>query len=322
MSTSAPDPDVREDLTVTADQARDLVRAALLGYGEAEAELAARALVSAQASGWPEFGLNLLLRDLAGLPSSPPPAPSPNPGAVAVLDGAGLPGPIALARAALLAEQRAQTAGIGAVGVRDATGTGRIGAYLRPLAERGRLALTCAQSRPIVAPYGGQRAVLGTNPVAVACPATPPVVIDFATSTASLAQVRRQAEAGEPLPPAAALDADGLPTQDPASVATLLPEGLLGSLMGLTAEMLAGLLVGGRDFGPDGARGLFVLVLDPAAFGVGDLAKRGTALAQEWAAAGGHVPGASPEPSTCTVAEPIWAALQTAASAQRTGDPA
>lgn len=312
----------------TAD-ARARARAALARFGPDDADLAARAVVAGDASGWPEFGLALLVRELRAHPAPPGSAspgsawtegpstgnaPGTDPvlstGATATLDARHVPGPVALAAAARLAGDRARRQGVGVVAVRHAGGTGRVGAYVRALAEGGLVGVALAHSGPTVAPYGGTAAVVGTNPVAVAVPRTGAdgsLVLDAATSALTLAGVRRHGRDGSPLPEGAALDAAGRPTRDAGEIAAILPAGLLGSLLGLTVEALAGLVTGAR--GDAEGRGLWVLALDPRAFGADDLADRTEHLVRDWSEAGGHVPGSRPDAAEFDVDRDVWDAL-------------
>lgn len=305
-------------LRVSAADALARARAALDPFDPADADLAARAVVAGDASGWPEFGLALLareLRDHDGAPRPPGDAPapsSPSARATARIDAQHVPGPVALAAAIRRAGDLARAHGVGVVTVAHAGGTGRVGAYVRALADDGLVGLALAQSRPTVAPYGGTAPVVGTNPVAVAVPrsgagADRALVVDAATSAVTLARSRRHEQCGTPLPDGVAVDAAGRPTRDAGAVGALLPAGLLGSLLGLTVETLAGLLTGAR--GDAVGRGLWVLALDPAAFGVGDLANRAELLSQDWLRAGGHVPGSRPEADAFDIDPAVWDAL-------------
>ncbi len=99
--------------------------------------------------------------------------------------------------------------------MRHAGGTGRVGAYVRALAEDGLVGVALAQSPATVAPYGGTAPVVGTNPLAVAVPRAGrgrALVVDAATSAVTLADARRRAREGTPLPDGAALGPDGEPT--------------------------------------------------------------------------------------------------------------
>ena len=66
-----------------------------------------------------------------------------------------------------------------------------------------------------VAPYGGTRPVLGTNPIAFALPgAAGPLVLDIGTSAFMATELQLRVRLGQPLPEGVALDRDGQPTRD------------------------------------------------------------------------------------------------------------
>lgn len=70
---------------------------------------------------------------------------------------------------------------------------------------------------PLVAPFGGTQARLGTNHFAAGFPREggEPVMVDFATSTLALGKVRVARNKGELLPPGVVIGADGRPSSDP-----------------------------------------------------------------------------------------------------------
>ena len=131
-------------------------------------------------------------------------------------------------------------------------------------------------------PWGGTDLLLSTNPLAVAIPAGDgtPVVMDFATTVASMGKIRTVAQRGESMPKGWMVARDGTPLTDPARA----PEGLLlpmggykGYALGLVIGLLAGTLNGAAmgedliDYAADVDRaantGQFICALDPAAFG-------------------------------------------------------
>jgi len=75
-------------------------------------------------------------------------------------------GRLAMARAVELASAE----GIGLVAVRRSLHYGAAGYYCALAADAGYLGFTCSNAFPKVAPFGGTRAVLGTNPLAFGCP--------------------------------------------------------------------------------------------------------------------------------------------------------
>ena len=162
-------------------------------------------------------------------------------------------GRLGMARAIELAGAQ----GIGFVAVRRSLHYGAAGYYCALAAEAGYLGFTCSNAFPKVAPFGGTRAVLGTNPLAFGCPTPsgPPLLVDLATSTLAGSDVRTVEGARGRLPAGSALDSSGKPTDDPKAAASgcLLPAaGPKGFGLALMVELLSGVLTGAgvaRDVG-------------------------------------------------------------------------
>lgn len=104
------------------------------------------------------------------------------------------------------------------------------GGYVIEAAKRGYIAYTnCTSTLAEVVPFMGKTPTLGTNPHSWGYPTTDilgfPICIDWATSTVAMGRVQQLKREGKPIPPNAAVDADGIPTTDPDKVAALLPFG-------------------------------------------------------------------------------------------------
>jgi len=104
------------------------------------------------------------------------------------------------------------------------------GGYVMDAAKRGYIAYTnCTAALAEVVPFGGKFPTLGTNPHSWGFPTQDacgfPIVIDWATSTVAMGRVQQFKREGQQLPPEAAVDQEGNPTQDPNAVAALLPFG-------------------------------------------------------------------------------------------------
>lgn len=86
-------------------------------------------------------------------------------------------------------------------------------------------------------------AAIGRNPLAFAMgQGDDRIVIDLASASATMADIRNARATGVELPAGNALDHAGRPTTVAADVAALLPrDGNVGSLLGLIVELLAGL---------------------------------------------------------------------------------
>lgn len=259
-----------------------------LGGGNA-ARLAALALVEADMIGQPRFGLDMLGE---WAPDARPLPMADVPRAVSWLECTGGFAPLAVADATLRLAPLARQFGVAAMFLRGVRGFGRLAPFVRHLADEGLVAMAGAEGPPFVAPWQGKRAVIGTNPFALAVgQGADRVVIDMASSATTMAALRSARASGTPLPDGIALDSAGAPTRLAAEVAALLPRGgQLGSLLGLVVELLAGIAGGGR--GDAQGRGVFLLAIDPAQDGgMADWPARLAALRGDWAAAGGYWPG-------------------------------
>ena len=68
--------------------------------------------------------------------------------------------------------------------------SGRGAYYVEMIAKHGLVAIHTASSSPLVAPPGGIRPALGTNPIAIAVPSSRgPIVLDIGTSAYMMTEV-------------------------------------------------------------------------------------------------------------------------------------
>jgi len=120
------------------------------------------------------------------------------------------------------------------------------------IARADLVAIHTASSGGAVAPYGGTRPVLGTNPIAFAIPgAEGPLVLDMGTSAFMATELQLRARLGQELPEGVAIDRDGRPTRDAneARQGALLPfGGHKGFGLGLIVQAFG--LLGGAAFPP------------------------------------------------------------------------
>ncbi|CAH1688614.1 Ldh family oxidoreductase [Hyphomicrobiales bacterium] len=252
------------------------------------ADLAAAALVEADALGQPQFGIAMLDEWTSKTQEVEAWADQ---GPLRWRDCAALFAPLAVAHAALDIEVAARQHGVAAFFLRGVKGFGRLAPFVRRLADAGLVGIAGAEGPPFVAPYGGRSPVIGTNPLAFAIgQGDDRIVVDLATASMTMADVRGARAAGRNLPPGKALDHTGLPTTVAADVAALLPrDGKAGSLLGLIVELLAG--IAGQGRGDSRGRGVFLIAVDPDAGGdAGHWRDLLASLKADWTDSGGHWP--------------------------------
>ena len=150
------------------------------------------------------------------------------------------------------------------------------------LAQAGMVALFFANAPAAMAPWGGKRALFGTDPIAFACPLPDhaPIVVDMSLSKVARGHILAAIQKGEPIPEGWALDADGKPTTDAkaALAGTMVPLGdAKGTALALMVELLAAGLTGANfaheasSFldaeGPPPGTGQLIIAIDASAFG-------------------------------------------------------
>lgn len=213
--------------------------------------------------------------------------------------------PLAFERGAPLLARKARRFGIAAMAINDCVHFSALWPEVEALAELGVAALAMCPSNAYVAPAGGVRKLLGTNPLAFAWPATGgnPYVFDFATSVVARGEVELYRLDGKPLPDGWGIDPAGQPTRDPAAAldgALLTFGGYKGSAISTMIEILAGVWIGdlisvessaldqGRLLAP--RHGELIIALSPDAFGAADPSAHTRRLLDEFEAQGARLP--------------------------------
>ncbi|HTI79340.1 MAG TPA: Ldh family oxidoreductase [Acetobacteraceae bacterium] len=149
-------------------------------------------------------------------------------GPTALLDGGNNTGMVAAYRASEATIARAQAHGLAIVCMGNTWMTGRSAHYCEMIARAGLVAIHTVAAPPGVAPFGGARAALGTNPIAIGFPTeSDPLVIDMGTSAFMATDLQFRARMGTPIPEGVALGPNGAPTTNAALArqGTLLPFG-------------------------------------------------------------------------------------------------
>lgn len=172
--------------------------------------------------------------------------------------------------------------GIASLAIGNSYNCGVLGHHVERLAEQGLIGFGCANTPAAIAPWGGSRALFGTNPLAFAVPrgAGEALVIDQSSSVVARGEVMLRAQQGEEVPAGWALDARGEPTRDAkaALAGSMLPfGGYKGAAIALMVEVLAAALTGANfsfaaasfansEGGPP-RTGQWFMAIDPATLG-------------------------------------------------------
>ncbi len=282
----------REPKRYSAAQLDSFVRQVLakLGVPDEDAGFAADALVHADLLGVDTHGV----RRLEGHPGFLPglerglinPAPHVHAiretAATVLLDGDKGLGGVVATRAMRLAIKKAGTAGIGAVAVMNTHHLGIACHYAMMALDHGMIGIVTNNAYPQMAPAGGAKASLGTNPFSIAAPSgdRPAFILDIASSVVSYGRIVLAHEAGTALPDGWLIDKDGEPSTDPSDIESggaLLPLGSrpqMGSYKGtglaIMADVLGGVLSGAgysSIMDPTSwTTGQFMLAIDVEAF--------------------------------------------------------
>jgi len=243
-----------EILSVTEIEA--LVTAALIAADTSEANAAslARAVAQAEREGLASHGLiyvptystHVRCGKVNG--TAKPTLTRPRPSVVRVDAGTGFAHPaIELGFSALI--PAAREAGIACLAISQSYNCGVLGYHVERLAAAGLLGLGFTNAPASIAPAGGTRPLIGTNPFALSVPGPdgPVLTIDQSASVIAKSELLKRVRRGEPIPEGWALDAEGRPTTEPtaAMAGTMAPSGgYKGVGIGLLTEIMAAALTG------------------------------------------------------------------------------
>ena len=262
----------RIKLSVT--EARDLAEGALrgIGYDAGEARIVADHVVDAALCGYEYSGLAKILNipDAAHFKEPRRPIKVLRESSVSLaFDGGNNVGMLALYHAAEATIGKAAAHGVALVSVTDAWMSGRSAYFVEMIAKAGLVAIHTAASGPMVAPPGGAKGVLGTNPLAIAIPSSrEPIVLDIGTSAYMMTELMLRERLGELLPEGVAIGPGGEPTRDPslARRGALLPfGGYKGFGLALMIHALG--LLGGDGPEHDSKPGYLFIAFRPDLFG-------------------------------------------------------
>ncbi|NRB54367.1 MAG: Ldh family oxidoreductase [Salinicola sp.] len=224
------------------------------GFSPAHADAITRSVVAAQRDECHSHGLYRLINcvDAArkgGLdPQAEPVVHDQAPGVVKI-DARGGCSLLSFETGKAHLKEKAERNGVAVLGINHCFHFSALWSEVEALAELGLAALAMNPTHAFVAPTGGSKPLLGTNPFAFAWPrpGRSPYVFDFATSVVARGEIELHRRAGNSIPKGWALNSEGEPTTDPAAAleGAMLPfGGHKGAALSTMIELLAGPLIG------------------------------------------------------------------------------
>lgn len=280
---------------LTEARIETLSRSALMRHGasEMQARALAAGIAAAERDGLKSHGLmylptyceHLTCGKVRGL--AEPRLTQPTAAVVTVDAGNGFAhAAIAMGLPPLIEAARAQ--GIAALAIRNSYNCGTLGYHTERIAQAGLVGLGFTNAPASIAPWGGRKAALGTNPWSLAVPDGQEgarFVIDQSASVIAKSEVIKRARAGEPIPAGWAFDQNGETTTEAGEAlkGTMAPAGgYKGVGSALLVEIFAACLTGanpglaaspfsGTAGGPPGT-GQFFLAVAPDATSAGAFA--------------------------------------------------
>ena len=275
-------------VTVSLDEIESIARQALINHGAADwiAEHVAHAVRTAEANGNLICGLYYLESYCIQLASGrvdgnvEPLITKPRTAVVQANARMGFAQP-AFARGLPEALTLLEDTGVCSLAVSHAHTCTSLGYFTEQIAQAGAIGIGFTNASAVVSPPGGNKAVLGTNPMAMAVPAKGGGVafqFDQSTSAVALGKITQALAAGESIPLGWAVDEHGEPTTDPKAAlkgSLLSTGGYKGYGFGLMVEVLAAAVTGSVNSvnvkglkladGPPHNLGQYYFLVDPTA---------------------------------------------------------
>jgi (2R)-3-sulfolactate dehydrogenase (NADP+) len=173
------------------------------------------------------------------------------------------------------------TSGIASMSVFNSYNCGVLGFHTKRIAEKGFVGMGFTNAPASIAPVGGKKAVVGTNPFSIAVPleGEAAIIIDQSASVVAKSEISVRAKTGESIPEGWAFDLEGNITTNAqeALKGTMAPSGgYKGFGTGLLVEIFTACIAGGNlgtqassfageDGGPP-STGQFFIAINPEKF--------------------------------------------------------
>lgn len=248
--------EIQPTVRVSADDLLAVANGLMVAAGSAPktARIAAEVFVDADLKGIGLQGVDylpLMVRAIASgrVSTDQEPVIASEDGSVLMVNGRNGVGQYVAQWAVSQAVPKARQTGVCAVGLIDASEIYMLGYYAEQIARNGLIGLCTTTWAPLVHPWGGREALLGTNPIAFGFPIpnADPVVVDMATSALANGRVRQAAYHDQEVPLGVGLGPDGRPT----TVAKEIQKGAISPLgegkgyaLSLAIALLCGPVVG------------------------------------------------------------------------------
>ncbi|AEE15039.1 Malate dehydrogenase [Thermodesulfobium narugense DSM 14796] len=158
--------------------------------------------------------------------------------ATSLIDADSAMGQVAGQFAMSKAIEKANQTSVGISSVRNGNHFGIVAHYLEMALNKNMFGIATTNTSPLLAPFGGRKAILGTNPIAFGFPGGQfhPIILDMASSVTSRGRIKIAQLNNEKIPLTWAVDERGIPTDDP-------NEALKGALLPFGAHKGYGLAV-------------------------------------------------------------------------------
>lgn len=184
----------------------------------------------------------------------------------ALVDGKNGMGAVVGSEAMKIAIDKAAQTGIGVVGVKHSNHFGTAAYFTMKALGKDMVGIAMSNAPSSMAPWGGRKAFLGTNPISISVPAAEclPIVFDMATSVVARGKIILAAKKGEKIPEGWAINKDGEVTTDAQEAlnGAVLPfGGPKGYAIALLIDVFSGIL-SGAAFGPH-INNLYTNLSDP-----------------------------------------------------------
>lgn len=110
-------------------------------------------------------------------------------------------GPVVAQQAIAALSERVARTGVAVAAIRNSNHIGMLGYYAEKAALAGHTMIALSTSEALVHPWGGRKAMLGTNPIAIGVPTGGvPFMMDTATGVVSMGEIHDHANRGAAIP--------------------------------------------------------------------------------------------------------------------------